>query len=316
MRQPPAAGAAVMATGIVSIGLRLTGHTATSRAALAIAAGWWLLLAASFAVTFAVDRDAWLAGARTPPALTAVAATTVVGARVSMLGWQPLAAGLLALAALALPGLLAVVIRHWPRRVPGSAFLVCVAPQGVAVLAATLARTGGAGWLAWPAAACFCLGLALYVFTLARFDPRQVLAGAGDHWIAAGAIAISTLAAVKLTPLPRWSETTHAALRTVTIALIAADLAWYAVLVAAEIARPRLGYDVRRWATVFPIGMSAVAARSAAPATGVDWLRTLGHVLLWVAAAAWLATAAGMVAAMTRSRRRRVAERREPEPPT
>jgi tellurite resistance protein TehA-like permease len=75
------------------------------------------------------------------------------------------------------------------------------------------------------------------------------------------------------------------------------DLAWYAVLLVAEFVRPRLRYDVRRWATVFPLGMTAAATLSVSSALDVPWLDGLGEVLLWIAVAAWLAVAAGMIAA-------------------
>jgi tellurite resistance protein TehA-like permease len=86
-------------------------------------------------------------------------------------------------------------------------------------------------------------------------------------------------------------------LRDVTVALLVLDLAWYVVLLAAELARPRPGYDVRRWATVFPMGTTAAAMLSVAAALDVDWLKGPGRVLVWVSVAAWLAAAVGAVLA-------------------
>jgi hypothetical protein len=43
------------------------------------------------------------------------------------------------------------------------------------------------------------LGLCFYVIVIARFDPRQLGVGHGDHWITGGALAISTLAAGRIT---------------------------------------------------------------------------------------------------------------------
>ena len=37
------------------------------------------------------------------------------------------------------------------------------------------------------------------MFTAARFDLRELLTGQGDHWVAGGALAISALAAGKIT---------------------------------------------------------------------------------------------------------------------
>ncbi|WP_078965445.1 tellurite resistance/C4-dicarboxylate transporter family protein [Streptomyces aureocirculatus] len=284
----PAAGACVMATGIISVGLYLTGHDVLSEIFLAVACVLWLVLAADFVDLLVRDRSRWTAAAVTPPALTAVAATTVVGTRFSLLGWPGLAIALLVVSVLVWPVLLLAVIRHWLRHgMPGGVFLVCVATQGLSVLAATLSLAGEGDWLGDAALACFALGLVLYADALLRFDFRQVWTGAGDQWVAGGALAISALAASKLTASPLWTGAGHTFLRNLTYVLLALALAWYAVLAAAEAARPRPYYDVRRWATVFPLGMTAAAALSTGLTTDVPWLRTLGRVLLWVAVGVW-----------------------------
>ncbi|MFD9128268.1 tellurite resistance/C4-dicarboxylate transporter family protein [Kitasatospora sp. NPDC059571] len=293
---PPAAGAVVMATGIISVGLELLGHHALSLAALVLTAAVWLLLAADFAVRLVRDRSGWTALSRTPASLTAVAATCVLGTRLSLFGRQHVAAVLLALAAVAWPVLLYTVMRHWHRPMPGPAFLVCVATQGLAVLAGTLVLAGRGDWLGRAALVLFCLGLLLYLEALARFDPRQVWLGAGDQWIAAGALAISALAGSRLVASTLWSSTVHTVLRDATLVLLTLDLGAYAVLLAAELLRPRPRYDVRRWSTVFPLGMTAVAVLSTASAAHVARLHTVGEVLLWVAVAAWLLTAGALLA--------------------
>ncbi|MFE7269100.1 tellurite resistance/C4-dicarboxylate transporter family protein [Streptomyces sp. NPDC057623] len=313
-RRPPTAGAAVMATGILSVGLHQTGYETLSRIALALACASWLALACDFTARLLWDRARWVKEAATPAALTAIAATTVLGTRFTALGWETLAKALLALAALLWPGLLIAVVRHWHPRMPGAVFLGCVATEGLAVLGATLAATEESAWLAHAALVLFWLGLVLYVIALTRFDPRQVVHGAGDHWVAGGALAISALAGSKLIAAdsPRlylWNDDDDTgALRTVTVALLVLDLAWYAALLIAEIARPRPRYDVRRWATVFPMGMTAAAALSIADAVDVSWLEAPGEVLLWVAVAAWLAVTAGAVWAYTHPGHKTAAE--------
>jgi len=299
-QRPPAAGSAVMATGIVSVGLHLTGYETLSRIALALAAAAWLALAADFAVRLARERARWAEEAGGPAGLTAVAATTVLGTRLSALGWQGLAEALLALSALLWPGLLFVVVRHWRRRMPGGVFLACVATQGLAVLGATLSAAVGPEWLAHASLVLFWLGIVLYGVTLMHFDMREVIRGAGDHWIACGGLAVSALAGADLITAHHvnrylWNDDDQGILRAVTVALLVLDLAWYGVLAVAELGWPRPRYDVRRWATVFPMGMTAVATLSVATAVGVFRLRGPGQVLLWIAVAAWLAVAAGAV---------------------
>jgi tellurite resistance protein TehA-like permease len=299
-----------MATGIVSVALHLTGYEVLSLIVLALGCVAWLALAADFAVGLLHDRQRWLGQAKTPAALTAVAATTVLGTRFALLGRHTLAAALLALAAVLWPALLFLVVRNRQRRMPGAVFLICVATQGLAVLGATLAAAEATPWLAHTALVLFWLGLVLYLLALARFDVRQVLTGAGDQWVAAGALAISALAGARLmsansppAPYPfspalyLWNKDDQDVLHTATIALLVLDLACYAVLLIAEVMRPRLRYDVRRWSTVFPLGMTAAASLSVSAAAAIPWLRGLGQVLLWIAVAAWLLVGVGAVAA-------------------
>ncbi|MGW2765746.1 tellurite resistance/C4-dicarboxylate transporter family protein [Streptomyces sp. NPDC001275] len=298
-QRPPAAGAAVMATGIVSVALHLTGYELLSRVILAVACFAWLTLAADFALRLLGDRARWIREAGTPGALTAVAATTVLGTRFSALGRQTLAETLLALAFVLWPGLLVLVVRNYRRPMPGAVFLSCVATEGLAVLAATLAKAQAVAWPAYAALVLFWLGLVLYVCALYCFDLRQLLDGHGDQWIAGGALAISALAGAQLIAVGGegmylGDTDDSSVLRTVTLALLVLDLCWYAVLVVAELVRPRLRYDVRRWSTVFPMGITAAASVSVAAAAHVP-SRGLGEVLLWVAVAAWLAVATGAV---------------------
>ncbi|WP_406172825.1 tellurite resistance/C4-dicarboxylate transporter family protein [Streptomyces sp. NBC_00996] len=301
--RPPAAGAAVMATGIVSIGLHLTGYEFLSRISLVLACAAWLALAADFVVRLLWDRARWLEEACTPPGLTAVAATTVLGTRLSALGWQQPAEALLALSAVLWPVLLLVVLRHWKRRMPGGVFLVCVATQGLSVLCAALAAAVGPEWLAHTGLVLFWLGIVLYGVAFTHFDVREVVRGAGDQWVAGGALAISALAGAKLIAAHHvnpylWNEDDSGVLRAATVALLVLAFASYCVLAVAELGWPKLRYDVRRWATVFPMGMTAVASLSAATALGVSWLKGPGQVLLWISVAAWLAVAAGAVHVM------------------
>ncbi|MGW2201989.1 tellurite resistance/C4-dicarboxylate transporter family protein [Streptomyces sp. NPDC001774] len=296
---PPAAGAAVMATGIISVGFHLTGLETVSRTLLGIAGALWVLLAFDFGSRLLHSRRRWFAEADTPPALTAVAATTVLGVRVALLGWTHLAAVLLAGSALLWAVLLTAVLTHLRGGMPGGVFLICVATEALAVLGATLTPWAG-DWLGYTSLAFFLLGLLLYLAALLRFDFGQVGAGAGDQWVAGGAMAISALAGSKLLATGVWTGVTHTSLRSTTLFLLVVDLVWYVVLLVAELLRPRLAYDVRRWATVFPMGMTAVACLSTSTAAAVGWLDTLGRILLWTATVAWLATLAATLRANPR----------------
>ncbi|WP_037681245.1 tellurite resistance/C4-dicarboxylate transporter family protein [Streptomyces griseus] len=301
-RRSPAAGAAVMATGVLAVGFRSAGYGVLARIALAATSAAWLALAAHFTVRLLRERERWAAEAATPGALTAVAATTVLGTGFSVLGQQTVAAALLALSVVLWPGLLFSVVLHWRRRMTGSVFLACVATEGLAVLAATLAGAEATAWLAQAALVLLWLGLLLYCAALYCFDPRQVTKGAGDQWVAGGALSISALAGSRLLAagsarLYLWNDDDGGVLRSVTVGLVVLDLCWYVVLVVAECVRRRPHYDEHRWSTAFPMGMTATALLSVAATLDVPWLKGPGQALLWIAVAVWLAVAAGAVRA-------------------
>jgi tellurite resistance protein TehA-like permease len=80
-----------------------------------------------------------------------------------------------------------------------------------------------------------------------------------------------------------WPSVLHRSLQVVAVVIIGISLACYAVLVVCEIRWPRVRYDVRRWSTAFPMGMTSAAALTDAAAAGAAWLRPVGAVLVWPA---------------------------------
>lgn len=165
----------------------------------------------------------------------------------------------------------------------------------VAVLATRLARVTGERWKVDAAAVAFVLGLMLYGMVVRRFDFRQVVRGAGDHWVLGGALAISTLAGSALLEASAMGlpDTVRTALRIVTPWLGWAAAVVYLSLAAAEVIRPRLRFDVRRWSTVFPLGMAALATLHLSRVFHQGTLWDIGQVLSWLAFAVWLVVAAG-----------------------
>ncbi|MEU3890781.1 hypothetical protein [Streptomyces sp. NPDC029041] len=289
-----------LATGIVSAGLDSAGYAALSRIALALTCAAWLAAAAGL-----VRRTRGEGRVETPAALTTVAATAILGTGFSAAGQQPVAEALLALAMVLWAVLLTVEAQG--RR--GTVFLRCVATEAIAVLGATLAAADRAAWLAHAALVLFWLGLALYCFALFRFEPRQVEEGHGDHWFAAGALAVSALAGAALLSAdsPRlnlWNEENADTLRTTTVTLLVLALIACVALLLAELFWPRHHYDVRRWATVFAAVVTATATLAVAAALDVPWLDVAGEVLLWIAVAAWLGCTAWALTSARAARRR------------
>lgn len=294
-----------MATGIVSVAMHDDGQEAISLALLALGALLWALLGVLFLHRLLRERPRWHADAREASSLTAVAATAVLGVRAAELGWS--GAGWTSLAiATALYILVASILARAPG-LPrtGIGFLLTVAPQSLAVLAASLAFFLRIAWPADFALAPFAVGLGSYLVVLMRFDYRELRAGDGDQWVAAGALAISTLACSEIGRAASAAGTlggAHSALRTATVVLWALTMAWLPVLLVAEASWPRPRYHLTRWATIFPLGMYAVMSISAGELLGAGWITNFGEAWSWLALAAWLAAAIGAARRLLRLR--------------
>ena len=198
-----------MGTGIVSIDLSLDGHETISRVLLILAAVIWVS-ACRAPPGARRARPRALSRRRAHPRRADLrrrhgrARHTAHRARLG-LGRRRTARDRARPVGLAL---LAPVLRHWVTPTVGASLVLTVSTESLAVLAATLAAREDAPWLLYASAAPFLLGLAFYAFAIRRFDVRQLAVGRGDHWITGGALAISTLAAGRITLAAR--EPSHA----------------------------------------------------------------------------------------------------------
>ena len=295
---PPAAGAEVMGTGIVSVALSLDHHETLSRILLVIAAAMWVTLAVLVPLRARRDRARFLADIQTPPALTSVAGTAVLGTRLALLGWTWAGIAALVLATAIWALLIGVVLSHWKTPTVGASLIITVSTESLAVLAATIGLVERMGWLLVAALAPFALGLCFYVFVIARFDLHQLAVGRGDHWITGGALAISTLAAGKLLAGAKALAILGGGggiLKDVAIVLWVLTMLWLPVLLLAELLHPRLHYDVRRWSTVFPFGMYAACSFAVGAAAHVGAITSFARVWVWIALAVWAAVLAAMI---------------------
>jgi hypothetical protein len=295
---PPAAGAEVMGTGIVSVALSLDHHETLSRILLVIAGGMWLALAVLVPLRARRDRARFLADIRTPPALTSVAGTAVLGTRLALLGWTGVGIVMLVLALALWSALLTPVLSHWKTPTVGASLVLTVSTESLAVLAATLALLERTQWLLVAALAPFVLGLCFYVFVIARFDFRQLAVGHGDHWITGGALAISTLAAGKLLAGAKAQAILGGGggvLKDVALGLWVVTMLWLPVLLVAEVVWPRFEYDVRRWSTVFPFGMYAACSFVVGAAAKAGAITSFARVWIWIALAVWAVVLTAMI---------------------
>lgn len=294
----PASGAVVMGTGIVSIGLSLDGHETISRVVLIIDALIWAILAVLLPARAASDRARFRSDVQTPAALTSVAGSAVLGTRLTLLGWDWAGIALLVGALVLWAALLTPVLGNWRTPTVGSSLLLTVSTESLAVLTATLAVREHAHWLLYVAIAPFTLGLGLYAFVIARFDPRQLGLGLGDHWITGGALAISTLAVGKITAAAKTLAVLGnggGILKALSLALWVLTMLWLPMLLVAEALRPRLRYDVRRWSTVFPVGMYAACSFVVGTVAHASGITDFARVWVWVGLAVWAAVFAAML---------------------
>lgn len=275
----PGACSIAMGTGIVSVALLFDHRHWLSRAWLVAALLAWLLLGALTVARLFVDRSGLRAAAAQPSALAAVAATAVLGSRLELAGLRTAAivglvagGGMVAMLTWMLAG------RHRIGR-SGSSFLLTVALEALAGLMALLAGSGHAAWLWYFALVLAASGVAAYPIVLRRFSLHQLLSGRGDHWIAGGALAVSALTLAELRLSPRGHLIS--ALSTISIAVWLASLAWLAALLVAELVRPRLRYDLRRWSTLFPVGMYAASGFEVARAAHLGWPYDFATVWTW-----------------------------------
>ena len=295
---PPAAGAEVMGTGIVSIALTLDGYETLSRILLVIAAVMWVTLAVLVPLRARRDPERFRADIRTPPALTSVAGTDVLGTRLVLLGWTWAGIATLVIAAVIWALLIGPVLRNWKTPTVGASLILTVSTESLAVLLATLGIVERADWLLVMALVPFVLGLCFYVFVIRRFDWRQMGLGHGDHWITGGALAISTLAAGKLLAGAKALAILGGGgglLKIVAIGLWVLTMLWLPLLLLAELLRPRLHYDVRRWSTVFPFGMYAACSFVVGAAAHAGGITHFAEVWVWVALAVWAVVLVAMI---------------------
>jgi tellurite resistance protein TehA-like permease len=318
-----------MASGILSVGMRLNGFGALSVLLLAVCAGSFVALVALTGWRLASFRDA-VVDDFTDPArafgfFTFIAGANVLGVRLAMDGYQALTAGLLVVAGLtwAVLGYVipwTAVLGRAQRPVValanGTWFIWVVASQSVAVAAATLepvfamARDA----LAVVAGFSWSVGVFLYaaagIFVAARMmlyelRPRDLTP---PYWVAMGAAAITVLAGARIV------EMADAPMVAVTRGLIAgmsvafwAFATWLIPALAAagwwrhRVHRVPLVYDATLWGIVFPLGMYAVAGIYLGHADKLPLVGIIGGVELWVAFTAWLLTFAAMAVHIVRT---------------
>lgn len=295
---PPASGAVVMGTGIVSVALALDGVQWLSLALLVIAALVWIALAWFLPARAVTDAERFEEDLGHPTSLTSVAGTGVLGTRLTLLGWDKIGAVLLVVALATWIGLVPLVLRNWKLPTIGASFILTVGTESLALLGFAISDDTHTAWLFYASLAPFVLGLGFYLYVLRSFDFKMLLHGSGAHWVTGGALAISTVAAGRLVLSADHNGLFvggRGVLEMIALVLWCATLAWWPALMLCEGLRPRLRYTVRRWSTVFPVGMCAACSFVVGPIVGIDGITTFAQVWVWVAFALWAVVFGAMV---------------------
>jgi tellurite resistance protein TehA-like permease len=326
----PRCFAMVMATGIVSVALRLAGRPGLSAALL------WTGVAA-FAVL--VVASAWRIGAfgrqvrgelGRPDGLfsyfTFPAAASVLAARLAGYGPPAVVGALTAVTAvawIALNGVVLAFLAAWagPRRaitdVNGSWQLWVVGTQATAIAAVSAAMAGVLpdGVSAWAAVVVWATGAALYPVVTALVIMRLDVAGLapGDpvapYWVTMGAASITVLGAAEALQVTQATGPAgiRAGLTDLGLVFWSVATGLIPALVLFGAVRWRRGLTPRGfrrewWMIVFPAGMYASASMRIGAAAAVPAIRDTGTAAAWLAAALWAAVFTWMTA-VTLSRR-------------
>lgn len=321
--------AVVMASGIISVGMKLEGFELLSSLLLVVSASsfavllglnLWRLIAYRSAV-----RDDFLDPRRAFGFFTFVAGTNVLGVRLGMEGWYPATATLLVVGGVAWLGVGYVVpwtsvLGRAERPVVATAngtwFIWVVASQSVATAAATIEPVFDTGRreLALLAVMSWSVGVVLYVAVGMIVSLRLLLYDFGPedltppYWVAMGALAITVLAGARIV------EMADAPMVDVTRGLIAglavvfwAFATWLIpVLTAAgwwrhAIRRVPLRYEATLWSIIFPLGMYAVAGIYLGEADRLPVVGRIGVVWLWIAFPAWVLVFGAMTVHVSRT---------------
>ncbi len=313
----------VMATGIVSTGFLLLGHRTLSNTLLVVALVVYpLMLVALLLRALLYPRRLW-ADLVDPKLVfaffTLVAGTDVLGGGLQMRGHDGIAVWLwlfalsvwVLLSYFSFSVLTFVNHEYGAEVVHGGWLIAIVGTESLAILGVAVApRLGSRQDLALVTVyALWGIGIVLYgifitLFTHRIFFMRLEAPDMGPlFWVVMGAAAIATNAGSTLIANPPtlpFLEAMRPFVDGTTLVLWAWATWWIPLLVILGVwrhlvRRQPLRYEPAYWNLVFPLGMYTVATYRLALAADYTALQSVSRVMIWVAFAAWLATAAGML---------------------
>jgi len=172
--------------------------------------------------------------------------------------------------------------------------LIAIAPA----LRDTLQLVAYAFWTFGVLLYLIFITLIIYRFFFLRVRPQDL---SPPYWINMGAMAITTVAGVRLLQAPHPSAfltALHPYIEGFTVMMWAWGTWWIPLLLIIGVwkyfvAREPIRYQPALWSIVFPLGMYATALQLLSHIPGLAILETLGPTATWIAFAAWLAVALG-----------------------
>lgn len=320
--------ALVMASGIVSLGLKLVGFDWASAILFVIAGVSWVVLVVLNGWRFARYRAEMVADFRSSRRafgfFTFVAGTNVLGARMAAEGWFDITAGLFVLALViwlvmgyVIPWTAVLGQDHRPvvEFANGTWFIWVVASQSVAVSAAILelqmhqwrAPLAVIAILSWSVGVFLYAATAMIVSLRIMLYPLNPVDLDPPYWVSMGAIAITVVAGARIVEMQSVPivDATRGLVAGLSVVFWAFATWLIPVLIAAGVWRHfirkvPLRYEPTWWSIVFPLGMYAVAGITLGRADKLPIVEWIGAHWLWVAVPAWIAVFAAMIGRITR----------------
>jgi tellurite resistance protein TehA-like permease len=323
--------ALVMASGIISVGMRQHDQIALSVALLLVCAAAFVVLVVLNVVRIVRYRDAVVGdftdAARGFGFFTFIAGANVLGVRLAVDRHYALAAVLLAIGLVT--WLLLGYVIPWTAvlsasqrpvliKANGTWFIWVVAAQSVAASAAGLQRVlpelrdalGIVAVFSWSVGICLYAAVGVLVsLRMLLYDLRPTDL-TPPYWVAMGACAITVLAGARVvemadTPMVRAARGLVAG---VSLSVWAFATWLIPVLVAAGwwrhvTHRVPLRYEPSLWSMVFPMGMYAVAATYLSEADHLPLVGVVGAIGIWFAFAVWLVVFVAMLVNFARAGR-------------
>ncbi|HEX2347478.1 MAG TPA: tellurite resistance/C4-dicarboxylate transporter family protein [Ktedonobacterales bacterium] len=313
--------ASVMATGIVSVALLLTGALPLSYALWGIGGALLIYLTVVYGLR-ALRYKAEMRRDFFDPStafgfFTFIAAVGVIATRFALADWMVVPGVLTIIAAIAW-----FILTYWifamvlitneqpiGQALNGSWLIAIVATESLAIIwvlltniqpaqRATLQLLAYAFWTFGVLLYLIFITLIMYRFFFLKIQPSDLKP---PYWINMGAMAITTVAGVRMLDVAQPTTllvTLRPYIEGFTVMMWAWGTWWIPLLVIIGVwkyvfVREPIRYHPSLWSVVFPLGMYATAVQLLTHIPGLEFLADIGPYCTWIAFAVWALVALG-----------------------